>query len=308
MTHTTPWVRYLLAKISVDDRALNRYVFGALKSVWSSMPETATPRVLELGAGIGTMVARLVDWGLLRRAEYHLLDLQPVSREVGLPWLTSWAQARGLQMEAEGESARLHGPGVDLVLRWTVQDVFAYVEEAPPESVDLLVAHAFLDLVDLPTLLPRLWSLLRPGGWAYFTLNFDAGTVFLPERPELEEDFLMDRYHASMDRRVFRGRPGGSSRTGRRLLDWAVEAPQVHLLAAGPSDWVVHPDARGQYPGDEAFFLAYILETVYDALRRDPEVGPHRARMWYDLRRGDLEAGRLIYLAHQWDLLLQRRT
>ncbi len=306
MTHTTPWVRYLLAKISVDDRALNRYVFGALKSAWASMPETATPRVLELGAGIGTMVARLVDWGLLRRAEYHLLDLQPVSREVGLPWLTSWAQARGLQMEAEGESARLHGPGVDLVLRWTVQDVFAYVEEAPPESVDLLVAHAFLDLVDLPTLLPRLWSLLRPGGWAYFTLNFDAGTVFLPERPELEEDFLMERYHASMDRRTHRGRPGGASRTGRRLLAWAASHPQVRVQAVGPSDWAVLPSHTGAYPGDEAFFLAFILETVYDALRQDPQVSSEQARTWYRTRMQDLEAGRLIYLAHQWDVLLQK--
>jgi len=78
-----------------------------------------------------------------------------------------------------------------------------------------LLAHALLDLMDLPSLLPLLWRLLKPGGLAYFTLNFDAGTVFLPERPELDEDFLLDRYHASMDNRTIQGRPGGSSRTGR---------------------------------------------------------------------------------------------
>jgi hypothetical protein len=37
------------------------------------MPAGA-PRVLEVGAGLGTMVARLLDWGVVGAGEYVLLD------------------------------------------------------------------------------------------------------------------------------------------------------------------------------------------------------------------------------------------
>ena len=300
-----PWVRYLLAKRTVDDRALNLHVFRALQRVWSHIASDP-PRIVELGAGIGTMVARLMDWGLLDRGEYWLLDIHPALHEVGLPWLRTWAQERGWPFRVTGDSALLEGPRGVLTLRWRVEDVYAYAARAPAETVDLLLAHALLDLMDLPSLLPLLWRLLKPGGLAYFTLNFDAGTVFLPERPELDEDFLLDRYHASMDNRTIQGRPGGSSRTGRRLLEWAVAHPQVRVLAVGASDWAVLPTGEGAYPEDEAFFLAFILETVYDALRQDPQVSSEQAQIWYRTRMKDLEEGRLIYLAHQWDVLFQK--
>ena len=52
--------RYLTAKTTVDDRALNRHVLAELRRL---IP--AAPRVLEVGAGLGTMVARLIDWGAI---------------------------------------------------------------------------------------------------------------------------------------------------------------------------------------------------------------------------------------------------
>ena len=56
---TSDYARYLAAKTTVDDRALNRHVLAELCRL---MPAGA-PRVLEVGAGLGTMVARLMDWG-----------------------------------------------------------------------------------------------------------------------------------------------------------------------------------------------------------------------------------------------------
>jgi hypothetical protein len=53
---TTP-SGYLLAKRTVDDRALHRGVFDRLRS---ELPPR--PRILEIGAGAGTMVARALDW------------------------------------------------------------------------------------------------------------------------------------------------------------------------------------------------------------------------------------------------------
>ena len=48
---TSGYARYLAAKTTVDDRALNRHVLAELRRL---MPAGA-PRVLEVGAGLGTM-------------------------------------------------------------------------------------------------------------------------------------------------------------------------------------------------------------------------------------------------------------
>src|SRR6201992_3243027 len=67
---TSGYPRYLAAKTTVDDRALNGHVLAELRRL---MPAGA-PRVLEVGAGLGTMVARLMDWGVVGTGEYILLD------------------------------------------------------------------------------------------------------------------------------------------------------------------------------------------------------------------------------------------
>src|ERR1700759_4583271 len=88
---TSGYARYLAAKTSVDDRALNRHVLAGLRRL---MPAGA-PRVLEVGAGLGTMVARLMDWGVVGTSEYILLDAdrQPVDHSPR--WRRDWAAAPG---------------------------------------------------------------------------------------------------------------------------------------------------------------------------------------------------------------------
>ncbi len=56
------FIRYLAAKKSVDDRALNRHVWETLKSSLAAQVAETPVRILEIGAGIGTMVERLLDW------------------------------------------------------------------------------------------------------------------------------------------------------------------------------------------------------------------------------------------------------
>ena len=55
---------YLAAKKSIDDRALNRYVWKALCQALPQTTGAAPANIVEIGAGIGTMLARIVDWGL----------------------------------------------------------------------------------------------------------------------------------------------------------------------------------------------------------------------------------------------------
>ena len=86
-----PYSRYLAAKRTVDDRALNRPVLAELRRLLPPGP----PRVLEIGAGLGTMVARLLEWQVLTGGEYALLDVDPRLLQDSRTWLGAWALARG---------------------------------------------------------------------------------------------------------------------------------------------------------------------------------------------------------------------
>lgn len=298
------WFRYLLAKRTVDDRALNREVFRALRSLWHRQAAHGQ-RVLEIGAGAATMPTRLATWGLTGQGEYVLLDADPQAPSMAQRWLEQWSRQTGWLWQPHARGGRLQGPHSTLELRWIVQDLYTFLEAAQEATFDGIIAHAFLDLVHLPWVLPRLWRLLRPRGWAYFTLNYDGWTAFLPQRPELKETRLLERYHASMDQRRHRGMPAGTAATGRALWHWALTTDQVEIVAAGPSDWAVWPH-HGSYPHDEAFFLDFILDTIYQALNRDDQLDPEVVERWYHTRHQDRKRARLAYLAHQWDFLLRK--
>jgi len=73
---TDSFQRYLRAKRTVDDRALDRRLVDELRE---ALTERDGPlRVLEIGAGIGTMLTRFLDWGVLPEGdtEYVALDVQ----------------------------------------------------------------------------------------------------------------------------------------------------------------------------------------------------------------------------------------
>src|SRR5665648_611700 len=84
------YTRYLAAKTSMDDRALNRQVLSEL----SRLIPAEAPRVLEVGAGLGTMVARLLDWGVIDAGEYTLLDVDLQLLNNSRQWLSDWTATR----------------------------------------------------------------------------------------------------------------------------------------------------------------------------------------------------------------------
>jgi SAM-dependent methyltransferase len=285
------YARYLAAKTTVDDRALNRHVLGDLRRL---MPSGA-PRVLEVGAGLGTMVARLLDWGVVQAGEYILLDADRELLDGSRRWLRDWAAARGVRSDLLPDGLQVG----DLRVRLVHAELGGYLDAAHEERADVLVANAFLDLVDVPEVLPGLLRLLVPGGVYWFTINYDGETIFEPGHPL--DDPVMRAYHRDMDERVRYGRPAGESRTGRLLFHHLRES-RAPALAAGSSDWVVYPDQDGTYPGDEAYFLRSILTTIRDALRpRSNWVAAGDLAEWLAVRCQQLADGDLVYIAHQLD-------
>jgi hypothetical protein len=285
------YARYLAAKTTVDDRALNQHVLAGLRRL---MPAGA-PRVLEVGAGLGTMVARLMDWGAIGAGEYILLDADRQLLDCSRRWLRDWAAARGLRSALLPDGLRLG----DLRVRLVHAELGRYLEAGHGAQADVLIANAVLDLVNVPAVLPGLLRLLATGGVYWFTINYDGESIFEPGHPH--DDLIMQAYHRDMDERVRYGRPAGDSRTGRRLFHH-LRAAGAPALAAGSSDWVVSAGPDGNYPGDEAYFLRSILNTIQNALRsRQDRVEPADLAGWLAERDRQLDAGELVYIAHQLD-------
>ena len=259
---TSGYARYLAAKTTVDDRALNGHVLAELRRL---MPAGA--RVLEVGTGLGTMVARLMDWGVVGTGEYILLDTDRQLLDHSRRWLRDWAAARGLRSDLQPDGLQVG----DLRVRLVHAELGSYLETDHGALADVLIANAVLDLVDVPAILPGLLRLLVPGGVYWFTINYDGESIFAPGQPH--DGQVMRAYHRDMDQRVRYGLPAGESRTGRHLFHH-LRAAGAPALAAGSSDWVVSADPDGNYPGDAAIWMTISSAISSSGVRWSLRPGP----------------------------------
>lgn len=259
-------------------------------------------RLFEVGAGIGAMVERLLERLDLGYANYTALDSDPAHPREAARRLQTWAAGHAATWSSSADDRwRLETAKARVDLHWVTASLFD--EVVPRGPFDVLLAHAFLDLVDLDRALPRLLRRLRPGGTFYFSLTFDGLTAFEPEMDRTLDRAIIDAYHATMDARRDGSYPAGDSRTGRRLL---TELPRhgAEILAAGASDWVVVPRA-GTYPEGEALFLQAILGMVEKSLGEAAAVPPENLAAWLRQRRRQVDEGTLVFIAHQVDVLGQ---
>ncbi len=291
---------YLAAKRSIDDRALNRHVWTSL---WNRLP--ARPlRIVEVGAGIGTMIERLLEAGVLRGGRYAAVDRDGDLLRQADRRLHAWAAEQSVPTHPLDNGLELDING-GLQVRWVHGDVTEDGLRPLSSDWDLVLAHALLDLVDLESTLPSLLRLIPPQGWFWFTINFDGVTRFLPTlNPDLDRR-IEGLYHKTMDRRTTAsGHPSGHSRTGRRLLSLLLQKG-CRVAAAGASDWVIFPTA-GAYSRDELTTLQFMLDTVENALAGHPGLDRDAFRAWLEQRRRQLAEGNLALLTHQLDICGQR--
>ena len=297
------FTRYLAAKKTVDDRALNSRVFDQLKQAVDQVDQL---RCLEIGAGVGTMLERLLERGVFKQAIYLGLDSDPDNVHTSWQRLPEWGTAHGFEMDTTFSKLFFRArPEVEVLASLQCMEVLEFCTNPSVQAAwDLLVAHAFLDLFDLPTVLPRFVSLLRPGGLAYFTINFDGDTIFEPVIDPAFDAQIIQLYHRSMDERIIDGKPSGDSRAGRRLFS-LLRQNGMEITASGASDWVVYPGKEG-YPGDEAYFLHHILHFFEQTLLHSPELDQDRLRAWLTIRHAQVDQAELVYIAHQLDFLAQK--
>lgn len=275
---TDDFARYLSAKRELDERSLDRHTAEALRRAVAALDGPL--EVLEIGAGIGSTVERLAAECGLAQGRYTALDADETCLE----------EAR----------RRLAGRPLPFSLELEATDLFSFLDrEEGRRTWDLLVAHAFLDLVSLPRTVPRLLRLLRPGGLLYATLTFDGVTAFLPPTDAALDANIEAAYHRTMDERRIDERPSGESRSGRHLL-LELRRAGATLLAAGGSDWILFAGPGG-FTEDERFFLQTLVDTVADAVAQS--IGASDLRGWHATRRSQIDDGSLILIVHQIDVL-----
>jgi SAM-dependent methyltransferase len=262
--------RYLEAKRSLDARSVNARVWDMLVE---RLPDVHA--ILDAGCGTGALLPRLAQTGRLTPGGvYWGVDADQASLAI--------ARERAHQMDVS-----------DLETRFEFSDLFAF---EPDERFDLVAAAAFLDLVDTPRAVRHLLGLLHPGGLGYFPINFDGLTIFDPPHP-LDAQ-LIPCYHSSIQS------GGGDHQAGRRLFS-VFRDEGVTVLAAGSSDWVVHSGPDKSYPNQDAYFLRHILLFFETSLEGHPDLKTGQLDNWLAIRRAQVDAGELVYIAHQLDFLVQ---
>ncbi len=301
MTLKYSYPRYLEAKRSVDDRALNRPVMETLQSLIDSRANRGAVRVLELGGGTASMVRRVLDWSILRNAEYTIVDESRDSLaqipELLRGYCRSSASSVSLEPSRKAGELHLKSADADIRLNLVASDISHYLQSAGGDfdldKFDLVIAHAVLDLVDVAQVLPLLWQRCNDDAIYWFTINFDGESHFLPALDGDSEIF--SAYHESMNRR-----PG--SRYSGRLLFSELQRQGANIAAAGSSDWVVHSSADG-YGDDEGYFLHHIVHTIDHELAGHPEIDQELLRDWIGQRHGQIDESKLVYIAHQLDFV-----
>jgi hypothetical protein len=282
---------YLLSKQSVDDRALNKDVLNALKANLPRVPF----RIIEVGAGIGTMLRRLIRWDIVHHTEYVMVDEMAENIVYASEWIPQFATEAGLSVEKGAQNQlRLFDDVHDIRIRLEQADVFDFIQRNN-EPADLFIAHAFLDLLPMPESLPKLFSLTKDLAW--LTINFDGLTVFEPIIDSVLDDQIERLYHETMDTRP----TGGDSRAGRHLFQH-LRSAGAEILAAGASDWVVY-GRNGKYPFDEEYFLYFILHFLESSLKGHAELDSTKFQNWLAKQHAQIKRGELIYIAHQMDFL-----
>lgn len=258
------FAHYLEAKRTVDDRAINRRVLGRLRQELAGFEG---PAIVDVGAGLGTGIVRLLEWEVApTEASFTAVERDAELLEIA---------AKCLEGRGRGE-----------LLASTLTDFAA--SPGNRGRFDLVMAQAFLDIVELGPAVKDLVALARLGGLLYFPITFDGESIFEPAHED--DDSVLARYHASMDR-------NGNSRTGRSLFH-ALSAEGTEVLDLGSSDWIVYPESDG-YPNDEAFFLEYVIGMVEETVGE-------AARNWATTRRQQVADGKLLYMAHQVDCLARK--
>ena len=118
------FIRYLSAKKDVDSQALNGRVWQSLAEALPPARPEAPLLMLEVGAGIGTMLERMLQRGLLGYAVYTAIDVRSDCIIEARSRLQRWARERDFRVtETAGSELLLEQEGCRVLARLEAIDL-----------------------------------------------------------------------------------------------------------------------------------------------------------------------------------------
>lgn len=318
------YVRYLQAKCTVDDRAINREVMQSFCNRLKSTSKCNRLRIAEIGAGTGAMLQRLLkEDGIFDNfdaVEYTLIDVKGdvlhCARQVlSDPSIT--VEKSVSRVPTLNESASVHHVGLfdarcnvedlhisqkpGLTVRFCQADALAYLLDHAG-SFDVVIAAAFLDLLSLDIIIPIIRNSMDPSSQLrafYFPINYDGNTQF---SPPMADAFVLRTFHESMGFGVVGGRKVSRAQSGRHISD-AISVAGGRVSMEGKSLWSVTP-VSGSYAADEFYFLNCILSFIEwsTAENCNEKVYSLSTQDLLKTRREQLQNAELCYEAHNVDV------
>ena len=299
MKNRYSYTKYLEAKRTVDARAINSSVWNKFVYRLNSLRDNETIQILEIGAGTGATLFNVLSVLEQCDVSYSIVEIEGEHVAKLKAKLLSWVEFNnGVASKKDDCAYIITVPGRKITVNFAVSDVYKYLEKSDKDVIyDAIIGQAVLDLLDVKRLLLILRKVLRRGGLFYFPINFDGMTTFLPEYDRDTDELVEQIYHRSMkDGKVDR------SQTGRQVLMHLYDMG-MHIIEAASSDWVVLPGRNRKYVGEEGYFLKYILQFVNRELLKSGLIENQILEKWYTTRLRQVEEGKLMYIAHQLDVL-----
>lgn len=297
------YTRYLTAKRIIDARSLNRRVWERFLDAAYAMDGAL--RILEVGAGIGSTAERILSAIQGADIHYTLVDVSRTNVALARQNLARWARAAGYACQRQDEVLHLQRADQECVVECITADLFNFVTETDAQW-NVLVAQAFLDLVNLRAALEHVRPRLAPAAVLYLPIHFDGLTAFEPADDPALNRRILQAYHDTMDERTTAYGPSGGSRTGRALM-LELRTLEAAILAAGSSDWVVAAGPDG-FSSQEQYFLHHMLHFVEMSLTDCGAVDGAELDRWLERRRRQIEDHSLVFIAHQLDVLARFRN
>ena len=290
VNETFDYVQYLDVKKSIDDRSLNKTVLLEF-STWlrAESERKETLKVLEIGAGIGTMIERLLEASLLINCHYIALEPETLFKDAALDRLSEWANKHNCDFKIDSAGLWLiNSNELNLRIEWVEADAGKIDKLFGEDEFDVLLSHAVIDLLPVPEIMPSILEKLKAQGGCYFSLNFSGGTDFYPEHES--DHVISSNYHADMDSR-FPDIDWQPSLTGSTLPNW-LKNYGCQKVIEGESDWQLGElgelEESGGLNKEDGLFVRNILDTIKKALTDLPGLDA-----WLSVRYKQLEQRQL---------------
>ena len=284
--HTFDYPRYLKALEPVSARSQSEVLYQQfLEALVSRSREMeAVPRVLEIGAGRGDQMKRILHDMALRDVALHYTALEPESANRAI-----------VETEVRTCNTDLH------TIEIKSDPFLSFMTGEPVRSCDAIVARSVLDLMPLQECLAALNAGMSKAGVLYAPLTFAMATRLAPypgERTNKTESQIVSVYHQSVLKKLKQDK---NVYLAQEVMNWANEK-NARVDVRG-SDWVIAPSKK-KYRGDESYALQSILAFMHDETEKKSAVEQTDLDVWWATRMRMLHGGTLIYTANQFDLLI----